>query len=158
MKLKNVVVGTRIQAKREINGYSGEVIPKGSEVTVGMVQNPPIDGYPVRIDHEDFSDGYAWVNPADFRKVKEVAVEEAAEAPTKLCDFHDGDVLLCTTSCEGKHQEKCIEGRLYKYIAESKHYIGRVRVGDPELYLGEASVFPENFTLYARKVEDDAAL
>ena len=82
---------------------------------------------------------------------------ELVEEPTKLHDFREGDVLLCTTACEGKHQEQCIEGRLYKYIAESAH-IGRVRVGDPELCLEEAAVLPENFTLYARKVGDDATL
>lgn len=70
MKLKNVVEGTRIQAKRDVTGCAYEVIPKGLEAIVGMVQNPPVDSYPVRIDHEDIGDGYAWVNATDFRKVK----------------------------------------------------------------------------------------
>jgi hypothetical protein len=82
---------------------------------------------------------------------------ELVEEPTKLHDFREGDVLLCTDACTGKHYEQCVEGRLYTYIAKSGH-VGRVRVGDPALYLEEAAVLPENFTLYARKVEDDAAL
>lgn len=232
MKLKNVVVGTQIEAKRNTTGECGEPIEKGAVLDVAKVLvGYPHDAYRVRVEAEYLVDGFAWVDPADFRKVKEVTEKptehvykvgdkvlvgsegagyghvlrelankvctvtevredkclrvrhpevaqthahehgyltypryvsryvepEPVEEPTKLHGFRDGDVLLCTTDCEGKHQEKCIEGRLYKYIAESAHS-GRVRVGDPELYLEEAAVLPENFTLYARKVEEDAAL
>lgn len=297
MKLKNVVVGAKIEAKRNTTGECHEPIEKGTVLEVSKVlEASPHDVYRVRVDAEYLEDGFAYVDPADFRKVKEVTEEpteytykvgdkvlvgsegagynhvlrdladkvctvtevredkclrvrhpevpqthahelgyltypqyvspyveptpvkefqegdtvritrthkarhgeqvhagdtcgvinkfsfvpdmytlkhpnggfgqvtihqddlELVEEPTELHDFRDGDVLLCTTACEGKHQEKCIEGRLYRYVGESASYIGRVRVGDPELYLGEASVLPENFTLYARKVEEDAAL
>lgn len=228
MKLKNVVEGTQIEAKRNTTGECGEAIAKGAVLYVTKVlEEYPHDTYRVRVDAEYLAYGLAWVDPADFRKVKEVTekptehvykvgdavlvgsegagyryidrdlanrvctvtaihkdgclrvshpevtstfgyrtypryvspyVEPVEEAPTGLHDFREGDVLLCTTTCEGKHQEKCIEGRLYKYIAESKNYSGRVCVGDPELYLEEASVHPENFTLYSRKVGEYAAL
>lgn len=293
MKLKNVAVDTRIQAKRNTTGECGEPITKGVVLDVTEVLGVnPSDTYRVRVNAEYLEAGCAWVDPADFRKVKEVTEKptehvykvgdkvlvgsegagwgyidhalannvctvvavhkdgclrvshpkvtlehgyltypryvspyvepepvkgfqegdtvritrtqkarhgeqvqagdtckvfykftyapdmytlkhpngwfgqvtihqddlELVEEPSKLYDFRAGDVLLCTTACEGKHQEQCIEGRLYKYITESKSHSGRVRVGDSELYLGEASVLPENFTLYARKVGEYATL
>lgn len=222
MKLKNVVEGTQIEAKRNTTGECGEAIAKGAVLDVTKVlEEYPHDTYRVRVDAEYLAYGLAWVDPADFRKVKEVtekptehvykvgdAVLVGSEGagygyidrdlagkvctvtavcangclrvlypevtsaegyltypwyvspyvkPEPVKDFRDGDVLLCTTACEGEHQEKCIEGRLYLYKAESGH-IGRVCVGDPELYLGEASVHPENFTLYSRKVGEYATL
>ena len=250
MKLKNVVAGMFIEAKRKTFGLSHEVIHKGTRVQV--TDNDGSTAYGVRVVHEDIEDGYAWVDPADFRKVKEVAVEEVTEARTehsysvgdevlvgsegagygyvdrdlankvctvtavfedgclriaypsvtsthgyltyphyvrpyvapapveeaptelhnfregdvsvkdfgaigdKLHDFRTGDVLLCITACEGKHDEQCIAGRLYAYERDSSVYLHRVCVADPELYLEQATVLPENFTLYARKVEDNA--
>lgn len=228
MKLKNVVEGTQIEAKRNTTGECGEAIAKGAVLDVDEVlEECPRGTYCVRVEAEYLEDGFAWVVPADFRKVKEVSVEEVTEKPTehvykvddkvlvgsegagygyvdreladKVCtvtavhadgclrvshpevtstfgyltypryvspyaapapvkDFREGDVLLCTTACEGKHSEQCIAGRLYTYACASRIHIHRICVADPELYLEQATVLPENFTLYARKVGEDAAL
>ena len=74
MQLSNCVVGQVIEAKRDVKGFNYGTIPKGLQVVVGRLQLPAIDECPVRVDHNSFSDGYEWVNPADFRKVKEAVV------------------------------------------------------------------------------------
>lgn len=154
MKLKNVVEGTQIEAKRNTTGECGEAIAKGAVLDVAEVlEECPRGTYCVRVEAEYLEDGFAWVVPADFRKVKGVT-----EKPTELHAFREGDVLLCTTACEGKHDEQCIAGRLYTYACASRIHLHRICVADPELYLEQATVLPENFTLYARKVGEDAAL
>lgn len=230
MKLKNVVEGTQIEAKRNTTGECGEVIHKGTMLGVTDVLRPNIyDPYRVRVADDSLDGGCAWVNPEDFRKVKEVTEkptehvykvgdevlvgsegagygyvdrdlankvctvtavhadgclrvahpevtltcgyytypcyvspyvepEPVEEEPAKLHDFREGDVLLCITACEGKHDEQCVEGRLYRYEQDSTVYPDCIHVADPELLMEHASVLPENFTLYARKVGDNAAL
>lgn len=116
MKLKNVVVGTRIQAKRDVTGLSGEHIPRGLEVTVGMVQD---DSYPVRIDHADIEDGYAWVDPTDFRKVKEVVI--GGTTNVEVCTVQNtevGDFITSTVKGDGYRvaQQPLEVGKQYKVV------------------------------------------
>lgn len=95
MKLKNVVEGTQIEAKRNTTGECGEAIAKGAVLDVAEVlEECPRGTYCVRVEAEYLEDGFAWVVPADFRKVKEVSVEEVTEKPTEHVYKVDDKVLV----------------------------------------------------------------
>lgn len=93
MKTKNAVVGSTIEVKRTFTNTAScdEHFEKGLQVLVA--DNNMGEYQPLKVVHKDIEDGYAWVNPKHFRKVKEV-VEEVSEAPTEHLYKVDDKVLV----------------------------------------------------------------
>lgn len=152
MKLSNCVVGQVIEAKRDVKGYHNVTIPRGLQVLVGMLQLPAIDEYPVRVDHDSFSDGYEWVNPADFRKVKEVKEVEQVDAVPY--DVQKGTKVICVHGfVEPRFSDYFKEGVVYVVRQDGLDHDGELRLEHPSLGGGHGYGKPQHFRLYKEPQE-----
>lgn len=148
MKLSNCVVGQVIEAKRNVRGHSNERIPKGLQVKVDHVCT--YDYYPLRVKHPGIDCGFAWVNPADFRKVvQEVQPDDAVPA-----DVQKGTKVVCIRDfVEPRFGDTFTVGVVYEVRQDGLDHDGELRLKHPSLDCGHGYGKPQNFRLYKEPQE-----
>ena len=100
MKVRNAVVGMKVQVKHDCRGHSDEFIKGGLVCTVDRVMG---DDYELRLLNPDIDGGFAWVNASDVRRYT-----EPTESPKPV--IGEGDIVELREDCTAKHGELIPQG------------------------------------------------
>lgn len=111
MKISNVVIGAKVQVKRDCLGLSGEELNKGTIATVGTIDTSDST---LTIAADCIDGGYAWVDVKNVHKYTgQTALERAIAA-----GFVKGAEIRVRTDQQGEWGELLVSGELYTLFEE----------------------------------------
>ena len=107
MKVRNAVVGMKVQVKHDCRGYDGEFIKEGLVCNVSRIDYIS-DDYELRLLNPDIDDGFAWVNASDVRRYT-----EPTESPEPDEPLTKGTKVRVKSTVVGEWGEELQEGDVY---------------------------------------------